>query len=113
MLFKSKINWHKIFDSEEAAKKQVALGRSDTILVNNKRICIAHTKEGFFAIQDKCPHNGASLGFGYCTDQNSIVCPVHRYHFDLRTGRARSGLGDAARVYPIEVRENGVFVGFS
>ena len=112
MLFKKEITWIKLFDSIEAANNRLAVGRVTTMDVNGKRICLAHNEEGFFAVNDRCPHNGASLGNGFCTKEGSVVCPLHRYHFDLRTGRARSGLGDAVRVYPIEVREDGVFIGF-
>jgi len=111
-LFNKQINWYKLFESEVAANNIVAIGKVITISVGNKKICVAHTKEGFFAVNDKCPHNGASLGNGFCTDEGSVVCPMHRYHFDLRTGRAKSGLGDFVQPYPIEVRENGVFIGF-
>jgi 3-phenylpropionate/trans-cinnamate dioxygenase ferredoxin subunit len=112
MFFEKRIKWHKIFESLEAAVLQVSIGTVQTITVAGKKICIAHTAEGFFAVNDKCPHNGASLGNGYCTKENSIVCPVHRYHFDLRTGRAKSGLGDVAITYPLEITSDGMFIGF-
>ena len=112
MFFKKKINWIKLFPSLDAANDQLAIGRVQTMNVGKKKICLVHSKEGFFAVNDKCPHNGASLGNGYCTEEGSIVCPVHRYHFDLKTGRAKSGLGDFVQTYPIEVRENGIFIGF-
>ncbi len=112
MFFQKKTTWHKLFESVTDANMQVPEGRVFTILVNNKKICVAHTPEGFFAIQDKCPHNGASLGNGFCTAQGSIVCPVHRYSFDLKTGRATSGGGDAARTYPLETRDDGIYIGF-
>jgi nitrite reductase/ring-hydroxylating ferredoxin subunit len=112
MFFKKKLTWHKLFDSIAAANNMVAVGRVATIHVNKKKICLAHTSEGFFAVNDKCPHNGASLGNGYCTAEGSVVCPLHRYHFDLKTGRAKSGLGDFVQTYPIEMRENGIFIGF-
>lgn len=112
MLFKKKINWYKLFESQEAAEAMLDVGRVTTMQVGKKKLCIAHTSEGFFAVNDKCPHNGASLGKGFCTDQGSVVCPLHRYHFDLKTGRAKSGLGDYVETYPIETRADGVFVGF-
>ncbi|MCW3085326.1 MAG: (2Fe-2S)-binding protein [Bacteroidetes bacterium] len=96
----------------EAATRMVAVGHVTTITVGKKKVCIAHTREGLFAVNDKCPHNGASLGNGYCTDEGSVVCPLHRYHFDLKTGRAKSGLGDVVETYPIETREEGIFIGF-
>ncbi|MGQ0827102.1 MAG: Rieske (2Fe-2S) protein [Bacteroidota bacterium] len=112
MLFEKKIKWHKLFDSRLAAEAQVAVGRVTTIDIGRKKICVARTAEGFFAVNDKCPHNGASLGNGYCTAEGSVVCPMHRYHFDLKTGRAKSGLGDFVETYPLEVRDDGVFIGF-
>lgn len=112
MLFERRIKWYKLFESKEAATQQIALNTAQTIAVNGKKICVAHTTEGFFAVNDKCPHNGASLGNGFCTTDNSIVCPLHRYHFDLRTGRAKSGLGDVVDTYPLETRYDGVFIGF-
>lgn len=112
MFFKKIIKWHKLFESLIAANAQVAVGRVTTIHIARKKICVAHTSEGFFAVNDKCPHNGASLGSGHCTAEGSVVCPMHRYHFDLRTGRAKSGLGDYVQPYPIEVRDDGVFIGF-
>ncbi|HEY0031298.1 MAG TPA: Rieske (2Fe-2S) protein [Bacteroidia bacterium] len=112
MFFKKEISWVKLFDSIVAANNRLSVGRVTTIDVAGKKVCLARTEAGFFAVNDKCPHNGASLGNGFCTDEGSVVCPVHRYHFDLKTGRAKSGLGDVVRTYPIEVREDGVFIGF-
>jgi nitrite reductase/ring-hydroxylating ferredoxin subunit len=111
MLFERKIKWYKVFESATAAAQQIAENAVQTVFVAGKKICIAHTAEGFFAVNDKCPHNGASLGNGYCTKENSIVCPLHRYHFDLRTGRAKSGVGDVVATYPLEVREDGIYIG--
>jgi nitrite reductase/ring-hydroxylating ferredoxin subunit len=111
-LFEKKITWYKLFDSVEAACQMVSKGNVTTLQVGKKKICLAHTEKGFFALNDKCPHNGASLGNGYCTTEGSVVCPLHRYHFDLVTGRAKSGLGDCAETYPIEIRTDGVFIGF-
>ena len=112
MFFKRAIKWYKVFDSLVAAEQQVRMNATQTIQVNGRKICFARTTQGIFAVNDKCPHNGASLGNGYCTAENSIVCPLHRYHFDLQTGRAKSGVGDVVDTYPIEIREDGVYIGF-
>lgn len=113
MLFKKKLTWYRLFDSVVAAEQRLPVGRVMTIDAGKKKICIARTETGFFAVNDKCPHNGASLGSGYCTAEGSVVCPVHRYHFDLKTGRAKSGLGDFVETYPLEIRNDGIFIGFT
>ncbi len=109
--FKKKTVWHKLYDSVTAAENRVPLNHAETVEVEGKKICIAHSSEGFFAVNNKCPHNGFSLGQGFCTEDNAIVCPLHRYRFDLRTGRAKSGLGDYVETYPLETRPEGIFIG--
>lgn len=112
MLFKRTLKWYKLFDSEMAVNAYVELGRVNSITCGRKKICIARTSKGLFAVNDKCPHNGASLSNGYCTELGTVVCPLHRYHFDLETGRAKSGIGDYVETYPIEIRDDGVYIGF-
>lgn len=106
------IRWIKIFENETELKNFVAFLKINTLIVEGKKICLVHTSKGIYAIQEKCPHNGASLQYGYCNDkQNSIVCPLHRYHFSLETGRALSGIADAGRTYPIKITDKGVLLG--
>ncbi|HEY1968409.1 MAG TPA: bifunctional 3-phenylpropionate/cinnamic acid dioxygenase ferredoxin subunit [Pseudonocardia sp.] len=38
-----------------------------------------------YAIDDTCPHQGASLADGWVEDCR-VECPLHSMHFDLRTG---------------------------
>ncbi len=79
--------------------------------VRNERMCLTRTEKGVFAVQDKCPHNGAALSKGHCTPANEIVCPLHRYSFALDSGKSTSGGAYALTTYPIEIRRDGVFVG--
>jgi nitrite reductase/ring-hydroxylating ferredoxin subunit len=109
--FKKKLRWHKVFGSLQEAEERIGLYQTETMIVGDKKICIARTGDGFFAVSDRCPHNGFSLGKGWCTPEQTIVCPLHRYAFDLRTGRARAGLATYVDTFPVEIRENGFFVG--
>lgn len=104
--------WLKLFENLNAANEFLEEGNVRTMHIGKKKICLAHTPNGFFAVNDKCPHNGASLGQGKCTQGGVVICPVHRYGFDLKTGRSKSGLGSYVQPYPIEVRSDGVFIGF-
>lgn len=104
-------HWFKIYDSLESLKNNITIGKTAVFNFKSEKICIAHTTEGVFAVQDKCPHNGASLSTGFCTEENEIVCPIHRYKFNLKSGKATAGSGYALNTYPIEEKSNGVFVG--
>lgn len=106
-------NWYKIFASEEEMQNCIPKGKAIKKTIRQSEICVVHGNDGFYAVQDKCPHNGFSLSKGFCSEVNSIVCPLHRYHFDLKTGRAKSGIGETLSTYPIKLNEDGsVWIGF-
>lgn len=107
-MFKTKIRWYKIADSAESLKNTIPLNKTRQVTANGKRICIANSSNGLYAIKDKCPHNGALLSHGFCTDDGFIVCPLHRYHFSLETGK---GSGLYVDIYELQEREDGFYVG--
>lgn len=104
-------HWIKIFENEDAMHNNLMLGKPQSMVIKGNKICVARTNEGIYAVADRCPHNGASLSHGQCTEKGEIVCPMHRYPFDLKTGRTTSGLTMNVLTYPIKIEENGVFVG--
>jgi 3-phenylpropionate/trans-cinnamate dioxygenase ferredoxin subunit len=104
-------HWFKIFDSEDALKNCILPNTLVVFEFKNEKICVTQNANGFFAVQEKCPHNGASLSRGFCNVKNEIVCPLHRYSYDLKTGKSTSGSAFALKTYPIEVRSDGVFIG--
>ncbi len=110
-MFRTVIRWHKIFSSENDAA-QLPLNRAEIRYIAGRKMCLIRTHAGVFAIEERCPHNGFSLLHGRCTeDGEAIVCPLHRYAFDLKTGRSRSGAGGAAITFPVKIEDDGVFVG--
>ncbi|MEO6540910.1 MAG: Rieske 2Fe-2S domain-containing protein, partial [Ferruginibacter sp.] len=78
--------------------------------LNGKKICVAFHHDHLFACTQKCPHAGGLLADGYMDAAGNIVCPVHRYKFELKTGRNTSGEGYYLKTFPIEVRNDGVFI---
>ena len=53
----------------------------------------------FFAIDDTCPHQGASLGEG-TLHEGRIICPWHNFVFELRTGHCRGIPQSNVACYP-------------
>jgi nitrite reductase/ring-hydroxylating ferredoxin subunit len=101
--------WHKIADSE-AELSYNASGLTE-VEVGSKRVCIAKAADKTFACAAKCPHASGTMAEGFVDALGNIVCPVHRYKFDLKNGRNVSGEGYFLKTYPLEVREDGVYVG--
>jgi nitrite reductase/ring-hydroxylating ferredoxin subunit/uncharacterized membrane protein len=78
--------------------KPVAVARADELEVNqlmllhvnDQRIVLARTEEGYVAFQDSCTHRGASLADGAFAC-GTVQCPWHGSQFDARTGKVRAG----------------------
>ena len=100
------MRWIKIFPS--------SILSSDNFLklvrVSGKKLCIVKLEDKIFAVQNKCPHAGADLSGGWCANGN-LVCPYHRHEFNLETGRGTAGQGDYINTFPVEIRDDGVYVG--
>jgi 3-phenylpropionate/trans-cinnamate dioxygenase ferredoxin subunit len=105
-----KYKWHKIAASVE----ELRFSESKLLVAeaNGKTITLAKTGSGLFACAHKCPHAGGILADGFIDAPGNIVCPLHRYKFSLQNGRNTSGEGYYLKTYPVEVREDGVYVGF-
>lgn len=77
--------------------------------VDGKKLCLIRHIGIVYATQNTCPHAGGNLSGGWCKD-GKLICPLHRYAYDLKTGRGNVGQGDYIDVYPVEEREDGVYV---
>lgn len=104
-------HWHRIFEKEDGDDLYVRQGAIIKLQIKGEKICVTRTDNGLHAFAERCPHNGASLSVGFCTKKNEVVCPLHRYSFDLASGKATSGGAFALKIYPLEFRDDGVYLG--
>ncbi|HEX7905732.1 MAG TPA: Rieske 2Fe-2S domain-containing protein [Chitinophagaceae bacterium] len=104
-----KYTWHKIAD--HINELDFAANAIAVIEVKGKKICIGKYNDAAFAFSYKCPHAGGILADGYIDALGNVVCPLHRYKYDMKNGRNTSGEGYYLKNWPVEVREEGVFVG--
>lgn len=106
-----KYTWHKIAASVDAIT--VAENGLAELEIADKKICLALHNNTLHACTHKCPHAGSSLSQGYIDVLGNIVCPLHRYKFSLQNGRNTSGEGYYLKIFPLEIREEGVFIGLT
>ncbi|MBU3662540.1 MAG: Rieske 2Fe-2S domain-containing protein [Bacteroidetes bacterium] len=106
------LRFYKIYDFQTDGEDVQAILSNRTVEVEGKRICLVRLPEGYFAIDDKCPHAGARLGSGKCTPEGMVICPVHRYQYNVKTGKGLPQQGDYVNHYPVETRKDGVYIGF-
>jgi nitrite reductase (NADH) small subunit len=60
-------------------------GEGRAVEVDNKLIAVFRDQGSFYAIDDICPHMGASLSDGFVTD-GIVTCPWHAWRFRLADG---------------------------
>ncbi|MCW3082152.1 Rieske 2Fe-2S domain-containing protein [Segetibacter sp.] len=104
------IKWFKVADSKSELQWQ-----DNNLMVKEvggKKITLAQIGNEVFACAHKCPHAGGLLADGFIDATGNIVCPLHRYKFNLGNGRNVSGEGYYLKIYALEEREAGIFVGF-
>jgi nitrite reductase/ring-hydroxylating ferredoxin subunit len=104
-----KYKWFKVAD--HINEMDFAGNHITVVEVKGKKICIARLNEGAFAFAYKCPHAGGILSDGYIDIVGNVVCPQHRYKYNLENGRNVSGEGYYLKHWPVELREDGVYVG--
>lgn len=102
-----KQHWYKITESENelSFENDIAVAT-----VNDKKICLGRYNNNLYAFAHKCPHAGALMQEGYIDMAGNVVCPHHRYKFSLQNGRNVSGEGYHLKHWPVERREDGIYV---
>jgi nitrite reductase/ring-hydroxylating ferredoxin subunit len=55
-----------------------------------------------------CPHRGASLIQATINSSQELICPLHQYRFDLKTGQLRSGYCGDLEVFQTRLEETGL-----
>ena len=79
------------------------------VTANGKAICLVNAEGELYALSATCPHAGADLSKGWCRD-GMLICPFHRYAYNLETGRGAPGQNDFVTTYPVQVRTDGIYV---
>ena len=104
-----KIKWNKVADHiNEIFFSDSNIGIAD---LDGKNICLGKFNDVVFAFAYKCPHAGGILADGHIDALGNVVCPLHRYKYNMQNGRNVSGEGYYLKHWSVEIRENGVFVG--
>ncbi|MEJ7557741.1 MAG: Rieske (2Fe-2S) protein [Pedobacter sp.] len=98
------MNWIKVNDAipSEDFVKQIKL--------EGKTLCLIKEQGKLYAVENSCPHAGGILSGGWCKNGN-IICPIHRWEYSLENGRGAQGQGDYINTYPVDVRDDGTYIG--
>ena len=86
-------------------------GRVKSVTCQHQTLCMSNFEGSYAALENRCPHQGGPLGEG-SIENGWLRCPWHGWDFHPTTGKSPEGLEDGLETYPVDVREDGVYVGF-
>jgi nitrite reductase/ring-hydroxylating ferredoxin subunit len=74
-------------------------------------VCVTWVDGKVYAIEDACNHAGAPLSEGW-TEGDCVICPMHGYVFELRTGKLLrpKGLCGDQRTYEVKIEGDEVAI---
>lgn len=106
-MIRKRLRWDRIFESKEDL--QMLLG-SNSSLVHKTffgEYLFIQLENEVRAYSSICPHQKKKMN-GAWVDGDSVVCPVHQYHYKLENGR---GHGMCLEPFPLKFEEDGVYIG--
>lgn len=99
--------WHRVADADALED-----GRVRTVQAGHRSIALTRVNGRYGALDNRCPHQGGPLGEG-SIEKGLLRCPWHGYDYDPLTGSPPPPFDDAPSCFPVEVREDGVYVGLA
>lgn len=84
-------------------------GTALKITVHGSAIALFKTGGRIFALDDLCPHRGASLSAG-CVEKGHVYCSMHGWRFNLENGSCETRPDRPSRTYLTRVEDGAIQV---
>ena len=102
--------WYKVAEPGQPAEGEVLAVQAGT-----KSIALTRFRGELGALDNACPHQGGPLGEGSieCDGESGdcyLRCPWHGWDYHPTTGRSPEGYDDGVPTYPVEARDDGIYV---
>jgi len=81
-------------------KGDIPEGKGLTAWVNDRSLAIYEFDGDVYAMLNQCPHRGGQLADGHITESGNVICPLHFWDFDVKTGVSRYDPKDTVPIYP-------------
>jgi 3-phenylpropionate/trans-cinnamate dioxygenase ferredoxin subunit len=96
--------------ADVAGLDQLPLRRGMSVSVKGRPVALFRVGDNVHAIDDSCPHAGASLAPGRL-DGCFVQCPAHGLRFDLRTGCMPGNPEFGTAIHVVRIEQGRVLVG--
>lgn len=80
-----------------------------------KRVAVIKLDDGkYHAFEAECKHQRANLleTCGKYIKGSTLICPRHQWQYDIITGKCLTNDSAPLRIFPTELRDDAIFVGF-
>lgn len=94
--------------TKEEVNRLIPEKQIKTVKLGETRICVSRDGEDYFAFESLCPHRKADLSRGFLNGIQEIVCPLHEYRFNLKTGQVSNAQCPDLKLYKTELTEEGL-----
>jgi nitrite reductase (NADH) large subunit len=93
-----------------ALAEEIPPGSSRQFEVDGHPVAVFHTRSGeWIAADGICPHKQGPIVDSIC-GSGRLVCPLHSYSFDVKTGACDNPDIGALKIYTVEIRSGRVLV---
>ena len=94
----------KVLDAAALAPGQPAL-----VSVDGRDVALFRRGDEVLAIGNECPHQGGSLCDGW-VEGDIVVCPLHGWEFDMRSGACMTVPGEDVPRYVTTVQAGAIYL---
>lgn len=92
-----------------ARLEEIPDGERKIVDIEGVSIGVFHHAGGWYALRNSCLHRGGPVATGRLVD-GQIICPWHGYTYTLTDGRLIFDPSARLEMYPVTVREDGVYL---
>lgn len=108
--WKEKYLGNQIGEIEIAGTEELELNQMMLIHINDNRVVLGKTEDGYVAFDDRCTHRGGTLADGVMIC-GTVHCPWHGSQFDCKTGTVKAGPAkEPIEVYMLKEREEKLYL---
>lgn len=70
-------------------------------LAGGRQIILCRVGDEFYAVDNECPHESGRMVDGPLVEDKYVLCPLHSYRFDPKTGESVGVACKKAKTYPV------------
>lgn len=84
-------------------------GKGVLVSVDGREVALFRRGADILAIGNDCPHQGGSLSDGW-VEGDIVICPLHGWEFDMRSGACMTVPGEAVPRYTATVEGASIYL---